>query len=78
MAILNVFNLGFKVDNDYGLMVEGGGVLHRRRGGMAPWVRWHKSGGGGARLAARPEEDEGGRAPVVRERRGGALGWWVG
>jgi hypothetical protein len=35
-------------------------------------------------LAARPEEDEGGRAPVVRERRGGAgpvgqgLGWWAG
>jgi hypothetical protein len=41
-----------------------------------------KAGLGG--LAARPEEDEGGRAPVVRERRGGAgpvgrgLGWWAG
>jgi hypothetical protein len=28
-------------------------------------------------LAARPEEDEGGRGPVVGGRRG-ALGWWVG
>jgi hypothetical protein len=32
MAVLNVFKLGFKVDNGCGLMVEGGGVLHRRRG----------------------------------------------
>jgi hypothetical protein len=38
----------------------------------------------GLGLAVRPEEDEGGRAPVVRERRGGAgpmgrgLGWWAG
>jgi hypothetical protein len=35
-------------------------------------------------LAARPEEDEGRRVPVVMERREGAgpmgqgLGWWVG
>jgi hypothetical protein len=28
-------------------------------------------------LAARPEEDEGGQAPVVRETSGGALGWWA-
>jgi hypothetical protein len=38
----------------------------------------------GLSLAARPEEDEGGRAPVVRESRGGGvgpvgrgLGWWA-
>jgi hypothetical protein len=44
---------------------------------MAPRVR--RAAGLG--LAARPEEDEGGRAPVVRERRGGTalvglgVGW---
>jgi hypothetical protein len=29
-------------------------------------------------LAARPEDDKGGRGLVVRERRGAALGRWVG
>jgi hypothetical protein len=76
MAVLNVFKLGFKVDNDCGLMVEGGGVLHRRRGA------WHLQCDGADReaaglgLVARPEEDEGGWAPVIRERRG-VLGWWA-
>jgi hypothetical protein len=80
MAVLNVFKLGFKVDNGCGLMVEGGGVLHRRRGA------WHLGCSGADReatrlgLAARPEEDEGGRAPMVRERReghwaGGRVAW---
>jgi hypothetical protein len=49
MAFLNVFKLGFKVDNDCGLMVEGGG-LALKEGGMAPRVRRRKPGGGGARL----------------------------
>jgi hypothetical protein len=77
MAVLNVFKLRFKVDNDCGLMVEGGGVLYRRRGGS-----WHLGCGSADREAAgvgldtRPEEDEGRRAPVVRERRGG--GRWAG
>jgi hypothetical protein len=52
-----------------------------RRGGLAPKEgAWHLGSGGADReaaglgLAARPEEDKGRRAPVVRERRG-ALGW---
>jgi hypothetical protein len=71
MEILNVFNLGFKVDNGCGLMVEGGGVLHQRRGAWrlgCGGANWEAAGLG---LAARPEEDEGGQAPVVRDRRGG-------
>jgi hypothetical protein len=56
------------------MRINGGrrGVLHRRRGA------WHLGCGGadreaaGLSLAARPEEDKGRRAPVVRERRGGA------
>jgi hypothetical protein len=53
-----------------------------------PWRLGHSSGtsltAAGLGLAARPEEDEGGRAPVVGERREGAgpvgqgLGWWAG
>jgi hypothetical protein len=50
------------------------GVLHWRRG--RPW--WLSRGDGASRevaglfLVARPEEDEGGRGPMVRERKGGA------
>jgi hypothetical protein len=46
-----------------------------------PWWLGRSSGtslaAAGLSLAARLEEDKGGRAPVVRERRG-ALGRWVG
>jgi hypothetical protein len=54
--------------------------LHQRRGawrlGCDGGASWEVAG---LCLAARPEEDEGGRGPVVRERRGGgALGLWVG
>jgi hypothetical protein len=46
-----------------------------------PWRLGRSSGtsltAAGLGLATRPEEDEGGRAPVVRERRG-VLGRWVG
>jgi hypothetical protein len=84
MAILNIFKLGFKVDNDCGLMVEGGGFLHRRRGAWRLGCGGTNQEAAGLSLAARPEEDEGGRAPVVRERRGGiglvgrGVGWWAG
>jgi hypothetical protein len=71
MAVLNVFKLGFKVDNRCGLMVEGGGWSCTEGGA------WHLRCGSvdreaaGHGLAARPEEDKCGRALVVRERRGG-------
>jgi hypothetical protein len=56
MAILNVFKLGFKVDNDCGLMVEGGGLALKEGA-------WRLGCGGASReaaglgLAARLEED---------------------
>jgi hypothetical protein len=86
MVVLNIFKLGLKVDNGCGLMVEGGGVLYRRRRGSrrlrCDGADWEAAGLG---LTARPEEDEGGWAPVVRERRGGrwagglgGLGWPAG
>jgi hypothetical protein len=45
--------------------------LHQRRGAWrlgCGGANWEAAGLG---LAARPEEDEGGQAPVVRDRRGG-------
>jgi hypothetical protein len=84
MAVLNVFKLGFKVDNGCGLMVEGAGSCTKGGGS------WRLGCGGADReaaglgLAARPEEEEGGQALVVRERRGRAglvgrgVGWWAG
>jgi hypothetical protein len=72
MAVLNVFNLGFKVDNGCGLMVEGGGSCTK---GGGSWrlgyggTDWEAAGLG---LAARPEEEWG--AGLV----GRGVGWWAG
>jgi hypothetical protein len=65
------------------------GARRAQEGEGWPWRLGRRSGtslaAAGLGLAARPEEDEGGRAPVVRERRGGGagpvgqgLGWWAG
>jgi hypothetical protein len=56
------------------------GARRAQEGEGWPWRLGRRSGtslaAAGLGLAARPEEDEGGRAPVVRERRGG--GRWAG
>jgi hypothetical protein len=76
MAVLNVFKLGFKVDNGCGLMVEGGGSCTEGggHGTSGAAVHTERRRGSAWSLGLRRMKADG---AGWSGREGGALGWWA-